>query len=116
MRDLQKNTFQIWCVNPSVRTEVMDGEYHTGEYKSTCGTPRKARISMYPANARITEELFGKNVALDMIASSSTLDFPADTLIFMSSPSGDYSKTYDYKVSAISPSINSTTYGLKKRT
>jgi len=115
MRDLQKNTVPIWYVSPSSKEEIMDGEFHTGEYRTVFAEPVAARISLYPANIEITQELFGKDASVDMIASSTSLDFSGDTLVFLSVPTGEYPKTYDYSISAISPSLNSTNYGLKKR-
>lgn len=116
MRDLLKNTFPIWYVYPSDEPqEVMDGSLHTGEYRNVFSDPVEARISMYPATTKITDELFGKVDSVDMIASSSTLNFSKDTLIFTSEPIGEYAKTYDYSISAIAPSLNTKTYGLKKR-
>ena len=114
MRDLLKNTSPIWYTTPS-KAEVMSGSLHTGEYKSTFPPPVKANLSMYPATADIVSELFGKVDTVDIISSSTTLDFSKDTLIFLSEPTGDYAKTYDYSISAISPSLNVKTYGLKKR-
>ena len=114
MRDLKKNTSPIWYTTPT-KTEVMSGSLHTGEYKSTSPPPVKADLSMYPANANVIHELFGTEDTVDMISSSTTLDFSKDTLIFLSEPTGDYAKTYDYSISAISPSLNVKTYGLKKR-
>ncbi len=93
----------------------MNGELHTGEYKSVFGTPIKTSVSLYPAGTKVTDELFGKDASVDAIASSTKLKFDKNTLIFLLEPTGDYSKIYDYSISAISPSINSTTYGLKRR-
>lgn len=115
MRDLQKNTVVIWYTSPSAKAEVMDGLLHTGEYATTFATPIKARISMYPANTSITEELFGKDASIDMVASSTKIILSQDTLIFLTQPVSNYAKTYDYSISAISPSLNVKTYGLKKR-
>jgi len=115
MRDLNKNTFTIWYIIPSEKEEVMDGEFHTGEYKSVFTEPIKANISMYPSNSNITEELFGKDSSIDMIASSTKLNFTDNTLIFMSKPTSEYYTTYDYSISEISKSLNVNTYGLKKR-
>lgn len=115
MRDLQRNTVNIWYVNVDEITEVMDGDLYTGESTKSFTAPISATISMYPVNSIILKELFGEDVSVDMVASSTNLVFEKDTLIFITEPVSDYSQTYDYSISAISKSLNVNTYGLKSR-
>lgn len=115
MRDLVKNTVKIWYTYPEIQTEKMNGSLHTGEFTTTYVTPIEARISMYPANSEITEQLFGTDASFDMVASTTKLIFTEHTLIFTSLPINNYSKTYDYSISKAAHSLNSHSYGLKKR-
>lgn len=117
MRTLDRNKSIIWTVEPIGRTPLLDYEgYDTGESIVTFGLPNKVSISMYPSSGAIVEQIFGKDVSLDMIAVSNELVFTENTLLFLNEPVENYDTTYDYRVSAIKKSINTNNYGLRQRT
>lgn len=119
MRTLEKNKTSIWLVNKLEDAKVYDsyGNF-TGEYTQTYSNPIYVKIQMYPASGIILEQTFGKDVTLDLISTCIEVNMSKDSLLFLSEPdsSSDYKQIYDYRVEAILPSINSTTYGLKRRT
>lgn len=116
MRTLDRNKTSVWYVTPSQEVELKDDDgYYTGEIGFEFGTPIETRLSLYPANSEIKEQLFGTDASVDMVSVSNEVVLEEDTLIFLSEPIGDYDRTYDYKVSSIMKSLNTYNYGLKGR-
>lgn len=116
MRTLERNKTNIWYVNTGELQDVKDedGNY-TGETKVGYGEPIQSKLHLYPASGDVKERMFGKDVDIDMVTVSESVVLKKDTLIFLSEPTGEYDKTYDYKVKYILKSLNSYQYGLKGR-
>jgi len=117
MRTLEKNKLSYWLVNKVGDTNEVDVDMnYTGEVIPVYSNPSQIRLATYPANGKITEEMFGKNSQLDLIAVSTDVVLTKDSLLFLASPLGDYSTTYDYRVDKINQSLNGYSYGLVRRT
>lgn len=118
MRTLKKNQVKLWYVNPSVITDEIDSDgNYTGEKIKTYSAPVVIYINIYPANGSVVEEIFGKDVSLDMIATSNEVILDKDTLLFLSQPINEYYETnYDYRIDRINKSLNTYQYGLRNRT
>lgn len=105
MRDLERNQSTIWYVN-----------YILVEGEPVYGTVMQDKIALYPYSGEIQEQTFGIDASLDMVATSSRLRLDENTFIFLSEPISNYDKTYDFIVNRKMVSLNSTSYGLKRRT
>ena len=114
-RTLELNKQPLWTTFPTHEIDDvdMDGNF-TGHKTKIYGTPVPINLNLYPSTGDITEQIFGKNITVDMIAVSSDVELNEDSIIFLSNPS-DISK-YDYFVTAIKRSKNVFNYGLRKRT
>lgn len=119
MRDLKKNKTKLWVVNIVSTTENVDDDGNlTGEYIDTYDTPKQVNLLLYPANGRVSSQIFGTDCKFDMMASSSTVELLPSTLLFLTEPvdSTKYYTTYDYRIEKINASLNVFQYGLEKRT
>ena len=119
MRTLLKNKTKLYYVNPTGFVNYVDGDNnYTGEVTETYSTPSEVYVHLYPSGGLITEQMFGKDANIDMIAVSceNDIEFTKDTLLFVTSPVSNYPTTYDYKVSEIKQSLNNIVYGLNRRT
>lgn len=116
MRTCEKNKVAVWYTNgyETVREKDENG-YYTGEFVKTYQVAKPIKINMYPVGGSISNEAFGDNCNFDMMCVEIGNIFNKDTLIFLQEPVGDYEKVFDYSVSQIKESINSTYYGLKRR-
>ena len=116
-RTLSINKTTLWISIPTGYTDKLDGDgFNTGERVRTFSTPVEVKITIYPSNGAIIEQLFGKDAKLDMVALSNDVALTKDSLIFLNEPSDNYATTYDYRVDNIRESLNTFQYGLKKRT
>lgn len=116
-RTIEINKTKLWCVSPSVKTELTDDDgNYTGEFTSTFGTPTVVYLSLYPFSGAISEQIFGKDASFDMIAVSNSVDLSKDSLLFLTEPVSNYATTYDYRVRDIKASKNTKQYGLTRRT
>lgn len=116
MRTLERNKLKLWYVEPIENVEVVDSDgYYTGETKSSFGTPKVIYLNIYPYNGDINSDIFGKNKSFDMIGISNNLDLKENGLLFLSEPIVNKYLDYDYTVSAIKKSLNTTQYGLRGR-
>ena len=117
MRTLEINKTKLWYVNIVSITDKIDGDgFFTGEKINTYGTPAIIYLPLYPANGRVSEQIFGKDAQLDMVAVSNNVELNKDTLLFLSAPTTtSYDTTYDYNINSIAISLNTFNYGLKKR-
>lgn len=117
MRTLRRNKKTLWVVKPLGKVEVVDADgFKTGEKTTSYSPPIEVNISMYPTNGGIAERIFGKDASLDMIGISNEVTLDMDTLLFLVKPSANFKTTYDYRVGKINKSLNTTTYGLIRRT
>lgn len=115
MRTLSKNQIRLWVVTPLGEQDVVDEDgYFTGEVEIAYSIPKEIRLPLYPASGEVVNKSFGKDVDLDMIATSNEILNRFD-LLFYDEPTENYDTTYDYSVSKILKSLNSYTYGLKGR-
>lgn len=119
MRTLEKNKSNLWYVyKTGEHDEVDDNGHYTGVSIKTFSTPTKVEINIYPSGSTIVEQTFGKDASLDMVAVSNDLEFEIDGLLFESEPlvTDDYTQTYTYSIDRLAKSLNTITYGLKRRT
>lgn len=118
MRTLNKNKVPIWYVNLIGKEPILDKlGFDTGEFENKYSTPTNVMINLYPANGKVVERIFGKDVSLDMTAVTNDIILNEDSLIFLSEPTtNDYKSTYKYRVSNIKKSLNTINYGLVMRT
>jgi hypothetical protein len=115
-RTLNLNTTKFWLINVIGQSDEIDNDgFKTGEVIDTYSDPIEINLSIYPANGNIVEQLFGKDVQLDKIAVSSSIDLNKDSLLFLTEPVSNFYTTYDYRVSNIKKSINVFQYGLRNR-
>lgn len=116
MRDLIKNTVELYYVEITGSTETTDtdGNY-TGDFENTYSTPVKIRISLYPTSSDVSRELFGLDFNVDYVTNTSRYSLSINGLLYKSLPTKDFEKTFDYKVVAIKDSINTVKYGLVVR-
>lgn len=116
MRTLERNKVALWLVNPTGFADTIgtDGLY-TGDVTRTFSVPVTVRIMLYPATGSIRENIFGHEVDIDMVSVSTDVVFTIDSLLFETSPSGNYFETYTYKVTNIMKSLTGYMYGLKRR-
>lgn len=142
-RSLRINTKKLWVVAPASKVESVDenGDY-TGEFTSVFGVPVEVRLTLYPSNGLISEQIFGKSAELDLIAVSGKVKLEKNSLLFLENPVPEeeeepeepeipeepeedpiipvkiektYFNTYDYKVKIIKSSLNIHHYGLVGR-
>lgn len=115
MRDLARNMVTLWYVYPTGEEESVDtnGNY-TSDMVKTYSSPVEIKISLYPTSSTIAKELFGVSLDIDFISNSNSVTLHKDGLLFKSDPiSEKYLEEADYRVTAIQPSINTTSYGIK---
>ena len=116
MRDLLKNTIKLWYSEPTGRTETLDSAGNkTGDYATTYSTAIEVSLSLYPSSSNIAKKLFGTDLNISYVGNSSSLVFKKDGLLFITQPSSNYYKTFDYRITAIKPSLNMINYGLAVR-
>lgn len=117
MRCLERNKIKLWLVEKTGKLPVVDSEgFETGESTTQYSVPQIIYIGLQPATGNIVERIFGKDVSLDMLSSTTDVILTKDSLLFLSEPVSNYGTTYDYSISAINKSLNGYTYGLKERT
>ena len=115
MRTLEKNKVDMWYVNPTTETQVVDvnGDY-TGEKELNYSIPTSIRLHLYPSTGEVVLKTFGKEINVDMV-SVSNIELEKNTLLFFTEPTEKFDTTYDYNVTAILKSLNNYQYGLKGR-
>lgn len=114
MRTLDKNKSTLWYVKETGTTDVVDDDgFKTGEKTSGYSTPSKIRIQLYPANGRVSEEIFGTDVSLDAIGVSD-LELDDTCLFFLDEPILNEYDNPTYKIQNISKSLNSNNYGFRR--
>lgn len=117
MRTLELNKSKLWIVTPTGTAEETDSDgFLTGQMLTTYSLPTPIQINIYPTNGAITNQIFGEDINYDQIAVSNEIVLDEDALLFLTYPSGDYEKTYDFVVSKVVKSINTYNYGLRSRT
>lgn len=117
MRTLAKNKVKLWLVTPLTSSPLLDGGgFDTGESTMTYSVPSIIYISLYPSGGNISEQIFGKDVSLDMVSVSCEIALSVDDLLFLTEPVDNFGTTYDYRLSNIKKSINSYSYGFRNRT
>lgn len=117
MRTLERNKTKLWMVDVTGVTESTDIDgFKTGDFVKTYSTPVVIYLSLYPANGKIVEDIFGRDASLDMVAVSNDVVLTKNTLLFLTAPVSNYLTTYDYKVDRINISLNTKQYGLLRRT
>lgn len=116
MRTLERNKTTFWIVNCIDEVDVKDEDgFYTGEKELGYSSPTLVKLSVYPASGDIVEQIFGKQVVVDLVAVSENVKLDKMTLIFKKEPTlGEYDN-YDYKVTHIAESLNHTQYGLRGR-
>lgn len=116
MRTMTRNQTKVWIVPKATMTDVVDENNHyTGEKIPTYGTVIETFLSMYPSDGSINSQTFGIEKSYDMVAVSHGVDLDEKDLIFLSQPTIDYDKTYDYIIDKKMSSVNVIKYGLMKR-
>lgn len=114
MRTLELNKYDLWVVESLGLEELIDDNgYFTGEMVESYSEPRKIRMALYPATGEVIQSQFGQHVDVDMVSSTVDIVLNENSLLFLEEPMGDYTNTYDYKVSSVQKSLNHYQYGLK---
>lgn len=117
MRTLNLNKVKLWYVYPESYEDEIDNEgFYTGEKIKIFSSPVVIFINIYPVSGDISEQIFGKDYSCDMLGVSNELDLDEFGLLFLTEPTGNYEKTYDYRIDKKLPSLNTFQYGFKKRT
>jgi hypothetical protein len=117
MRTLGINKTKLWLVRQTGVTDYIDSDgFKTGEKIKVYSTPSIVYINIYPFGGKIMEQIFGKDYSCDMVGISNEVSLLKDDLLFLTLPTSNYDETYDYRLDAIKPSINTKNYGLKMRT
>lgn len=145
MRNQVINTKLFWAVYPVSTTELLDGDgFDTGEKIKVYSSPVQVRLTVYPSNGAIIEQIFGKDAQVDLVGVTTSNElipvvepsdtlYPSDviipvdpsllrterlvkdTLLFVSQPSDNFMTTYDYKISNVKRSLNTFQFGLRSR-
>lgn len=142
MRTLELNKTSLWLVEKLSQEPMLDDEgFETGEFNPSYSIPRKVRLSLYPANGRIKDDLFGKDSQFDMISVSTDIVLTKDCLLLteetivtnstftyadletrsyiqleeLTNSGVDVERQYDYRVTKINKSLNGYAYGLELR-
>lgn len=145
MRLQYKNTTLFWVVYPVSTIEQIDGNgFYTGEKVKTYSDPVQVRLTVYPSNGSIIEQIFGKDAQVDMVGITTSSELipvqnPSDTLypsdivypvdssllrterlikdslLFVSKPDENFSTTYDYRITNVKRSLNTFQFGLRSR-
>lgn len=117
MRTMNRNKTNLWYVVPVSQSNAVDSDgYETGEVIVTYSSPTSFRMSIFPTDSKIVEQIFGKDASFDMLGVSNEIQLDKNALIFLSEPTlGNYDRTYDYHIGSIKKSLNTTQYGLKRR-
>lgn len=117
MRTLEVNKSKLWLVNSTGSATLLDSDgFDTGEKTMTYSTPVIIYLNIYPSGGTVSEQIFGKDASLDMIAVSNDVILTKDSLLYLTLPTTKFGTTYDYQVSNIKKSINTYNYGLRNRT
>lgn len=115
MRTLEKNKKRFWIINAlGKEAEIINGK-RTGNYVTTYSEPVEVRFNIYPSNGDIEQEIFGKVLHFDMIATTIDVELKHNSLVFDTLPTDNFNDTYTYSVGKINQSLNSCTYGLIRR-
>jgi len=116
MRTLELNKTPLWLVNPTDKEPVLDDDgFETGEFTIGYSTPIKIGLSLYPANGKVKDEIFGKDAKCDKIAVSTNVILDKNSLLFEQEPLGNFDTTFTYRVTMINESLNGYSYGLELR-
>ncbi len=116
MRTLRRNRKKLWLVRPTGYTDKVDSQgNYTGEKIATYAAPVAIELSTYPRFGQVEYVPQGMGSQFDYYALSTSVELLAGDLIFKEEPTGDYDKTFDFKVSDKLESVNVTRYGLKAR-
>jgi hypothetical protein len=116
MRNLSRNEIPVFVVAKATFVDVVDGDgNYTGESTNTFGTPVATYMSLYPTDGSVKSQPFGIESSFDMIGTSNNVELDELDYIFLTTPVQPYDKTYDYIVSKKLTSLNSISYGLKKK-
>lgn len=116
MRTCNKNKIKIWYVQNKITKDAVDehGNY-TGEVISEYESPKEMMINFYPSTGEVIRDIFGEYASGEMVSTVMGKPFNKNTLLFLNEPTGIIEETYDYKMSDIKESINSSYYLWKKR-
>jgi hypothetical protein len=113
MQNLNKKT--VWVVSVIGYTDKLDGDgFKTGERELQYSTPNKIKLALYPSNGLIATNEKGLVTEYDM-TTVTTIELNESDLIFLSEPTTDFGKTYDYSVERKLDSLSHNRYGLMRR-
>ncbi len=116
MRTLEKTKIKLWVVDVLGVVDELDSDgFYTGHKIKQYSEPRLVKMSLYPSNGSIVQNIFGTECNFDKIGVSTDVVLNEDSLLFLSEPTGNYATTYDYKVVNIKSSFNIHNYGLARR-
>lgn len=111
MRSLELNKTSLWYVEPIGYEDEIEGGLYTGEQKVLYSLPKRVRVSMYPTTGNVSRQIHGRYVRDTYVGASST-SMSENALLFKSLPMSDYFDNFDYIVTGITESINTTNYTL----
>ena len=112
---MERNRRAMWLSKPS-RTEIMDGEYGTGEYVNGWSDPVEVRVNVSAPSGDSSSSPFGTQVAYDLqlVAESNRwgIMWLGDKPELLAD--GQPSMSGAYEVKRVSPSLNYCAFGLTR--
>lgn len=120
MKSLVRNK-RVFYYCPFIRKEPVldDNNYETGDYRVVYGSPVKSTGNISEARGQAQEEQFGTQLNYDKVIVIDNPDFTMNehSVLFVdSAPSYDSqgNPKYDYVVSQVARSLNSSSYAISK--
>jgi len=119
MRCLLRNKRPFWYAQPSGKTDVMDGDYLTGDKKIVYSEPVKVMGNISPARGSVYVDLFGNDINYEKVIVIDDPDTPIaeETVLCVDSEpryNGDGDLIYDYIVRRVARSLNSASIAIAR--
>lgn len=113
MRTLKRNQQILYYANPIGTTEILDGDFHTGEYVVKYGTPVMAKMNIGAEGGMFGMEQYGTQPSNTRLLIPNTRDFPVteQTIFWIGIPT---TQDYNYIVQTISKTLNSLKITVKR--
>lgn len=123
MRCMERNKRTIWCANYVGKEEILTDGKRTGQFRALLESPVRMRANVSAARGTSNEELFGINVNYDktVVFESPKIPITESTVFWIDTlpellDDGSTETAWDYVVTKIARSLNSTTVAIRKVT
>ena len=112
MRTLRRNRQKIFYKNfvNMVPVENEDGML-TGEYEKIYGSPQEIWVNIAPNTGKVAIREFGEHVEYDRIIYTTHTEMTHDSILWVDDL--DLEKPHNFIVTAIAPSLNGVTIGIR---